>query len=64
MKTDPAALAVFLFFFILITVMASRGALARPKTLARWTSGGSAGRRFGTWITWFLVAAISTPPIR
>src|SRR3981189_2549630 len=50
------ALSVFLFFFILVTVM---GFFA-----ARWKSGpvsehldewGLGGRQFGTWITWFLV---------
>lgn len=53
------ALGVFLFFFILVTVM---GFWA-----SRWQSGGSShkgqhldewglgGRNFGTWITWFLV---------
>jgi solute:Na+ symporter, SSS family len=55
-RIDWVALAVFLFFFALVTVM---GFLA-----ARWRSGpvsanldewGLGGRRFGTWITWFLV---------
>ena len=55
-QIDWVALAVFLFFFILVTVM---GFLA-----ARWRSGpvnehldewGLGGRQFGTWITWFLV---------
>jgi SSS family solute:Na+ symporter len=50
------ALSVFIFFFLLVTVM---GFLA-----ARWKSGGAkdhldewglGGRQFGTWITWFLV---------
>src|SRR6201991_1355233 len=50
------ALSVFIFFFLLVTVM---GFLA-----ARWKSGevkehldewGLGGRQFGTWITWFLV---------
>src|SRR3981081_2042666 len=56
MKTDAAARPLFLFFFILITVMgfaASRW--HRPKTLARLDEWGLGGRRFGTWITWFLV---------
>ena len=51
------ALAVFVFFFVLVTVMgfwASRW--LRPATqdahLAEW---GLGGRQFGTWITWFLV---------
>src|ERR1700752_938706 len=56
MAIDWVALAVFLFFFLLVTVM---GFLA-----ARWKSGpvnehldewGLGGRQFGTWITWFLV---------
>src|SRR5882762_7796532 len=56
MKTDPAALAVFLFFFIVITVMGFAAARwRRPQTLARLDEWGLGGRRFGTWITWFLV---------
>ena len=56
MKTDPAALTVFLFFFILITVMGFAAARwRRPQTLARLDEWGLGGRRFGTWITWFLV---------
>src|SRR5215831_13657720 len=58
MKTDidSTALAVFLFFFALVTVM---GFVAshwkRPKTLASLDEWGLGGRQFGTWITWFLV---------
>ncbi|MET0445953.1 MAG: sodium:solute symporter family protein, partial [Pseudorhodoplanes sp.] len=58
MKTDldVPALAVFLFFFALVTVM---GFVAshwkRPKTLASLDEWGLGGRQFGTWITWFLV---------
>jgi SSS family solute:Na+ symporter len=56
MKTDPAALTVFLFFFILVTVMGFAAARwRRPKTLARLDEWGLGGRRFGTWTTWFLV---------
>src|SRR5216683_3681061 len=56
MKTDAAALTVFLFFFILITVMGFAAARwRRPKTLARLDEWGLGGRQFGTWITWFLV---------
>jgi SSS family solute:Na+ symporter len=53
---DWIALAVFVFFFALVTVM---GFFA-----ARWKSGpvsehldewGLGGRQFGTWITWFLI---------
>jgi SSS family solute:Na+ symporter len=58
MKTDLdiPALAVFLFFFVLVTVM---GFVAskwkRPKTLASIDEWGLGGRQFGTWVTWFLV---------
>jgi SSS family solute:Na+ symporter len=52
------ALAVFVFFFVLVTVMgfaASRwqtGGKAKEAHLDEW---GLGGRNFGTWITWFLV---------
>ena len=55
-ELDWTALAVFVFFFALVTVM---GFFA-----ARWKSGpvnahldewGLGGRQFGTWVTWFLV---------
>src|ERR1700710_3109040 len=55
-QIDWVPLSVFMFFFILVTVM---GFFA-----ARWKSGpvnehldewGLGGRQFGTWITWFLV---------
>src|SRR6201999_692621 len=55
-EIDWTALAIFVFFFALVTVM---GFVA-----ARWKSGpvnehldewGLGGRQFGTWITWFLV---------
>src|SRR5215467_8977470 len=55
-QIDWIPVAVFIFFFALVTVM---GFLA-----ARWKSGpvnehldewGLGGRQFGTWITWFLV---------
>lgn len=58
MTTDinGTALAVFLFFFVLVTVMgfvASRW--RKPETLASIDEWGLGGRNFGTWITWFLV---------
>lgn len=53
------ALSVFVFFFVLVTVMgfwASRwqsgGAKGKGAHLDEW---GLGGRNFGTWITWFLV---------
>src|SRR5712675_962472 len=53
---DNAALAVFLSFFALVTVMGFIAARwRRPKTLAHLDEWGLGGRQFGTWITWFLV---------
>jgi solute:Na+ symporter, SSS family len=55
-QIEWVSLAVFIFFFLLVTVM---GFFA-----ARWKSGpvsehldewGLGGRQFGTWVTWFLV---------
>src|SRR6478752_10333848 len=58
MTTDlnATALAVFIFFFILVTVMGFVAARWRkPETLAHIDEWGLGGRSFGTWITWFLV---------
>lgn len=55
-EINPTALAVFVFFFALVTVMgfvASRW--RKPETLAHIDEWGLGGRKFGTWITWFLV---------
>ncbi|MFK0165785.1 monocarboxylate uptake permease MctP [Rhizobium sp. NPDC090279] len=53
---DPTALAVFIFFMVLVTVMGFVAARwRRPKTLAHIDEWGLGGRTFGTWITWFLV---------
>src|SRR5467141_2382684 len=53
---DQTALAVFLFFFALVTVMGFVAARwRRPKTLDHLDEWGLGGRQFGTWITWFLV---------
>src|SRR5215468_12684171 len=55
-STDFTALAVFVGFFVLVTVMGFWAARwRRPATLASLDEWGLGGRRFGTWITWFLV---------
>src|SRR5215475_4938664 len=55
-STDFTALAVFVGFFVLVTVMGFWAARwRRPATLANLDEWGLGGRRFGTWITWFLV---------
>ncbi|MEJ0092533.1 MAG: sodium:solute symporter [Methylocella sp.] len=55
-EIDYPALAVFLFFFALVTGMGFVAARwRRPKTLAHLDEWGLGGRQFGTWITWFLV---------
>jgi SSS family solute:Na+ symporter len=51
------ALAIFVFFFLLVTVAGFwaarwRRPMAGMDTLEQW---GLAGRSFGTWITWFLL---------
>src|SRR6266446_2623779 len=52
----PTAPAVFMVFFILVTVMGFVAARwRRPKTLAHLNEWGLGGRQFGTWITWALV---------
>ena len=53
---DFAALGVFIGFFALVTVMGFWAARWRqPASLASLDEWGLGGRRFGTWITWFLV---------
>ena len=55
-NVDSAAFAVFLALFALVTGMgfvASRW--RKPETLAHLDEWGLGGRKFGTWITWFLV---------
>ncbi|QAU46015.1 monocarboxylate uptake permease MctP [Bradyrhizobium guangzhouense] len=55
-NVDSAAFAVFLVLFILVTGMGFVAARWRkPETLAHLDEWGLGGRRFGTWITWFLV---------
>jgi len=58
MKTeiDGVALAVFVFFLLLVTVLGFVAARwRRPETMAHLDEWGLGGRKFGTWITWFLV---------
>jgi len=53
---DYSAIGVFVFFFLLVTVMGFVAARwRRPETLAHIDEWGLGGRQFGTWITWFLV---------
>ena len=55
-EIDWAALAVFVFFFGLVTVLGFAAAhWRRPKTLDHLDEWGLGGRQFGTWITWFLI---------
>jgi SSS family solute:Na+ symporter len=55
-QIDWIALAIFLFFFVLVTVMGFFAARWKAAPVAahldEW---GLGGRQFGTWITWFLV---------
>jgi SSS family solute:Na+ symporter len=52
---DPIALAVFIFFFLLITVLGFIAARWRRGNLNEISEWGLAGRRFGTLVTWFLL---------
>lgn len=55
-ELDVVALSVFAFFFILVTVMGFMAARwKRGETLAHIDEWGLGGRKFGTWVTWFLV---------
>src|SRR6516165_2373913 len=55
-ELDYPALAVFIFFFVLVTVLGFVAAYwRRPTTLMHLDEWGLGGRQFGTWITWFLV---------
>jgi SSS family solute:Na+ symporter len=55
-EIDSTALAVFIFFFLLVSVMGFIAAHWRkPETMAHIDEWGLGGRSFGTWITWFLV---------
>ena len=55
-ENNFAALAVFVFFFIAVTIMGFVAARWRkPETLAHIDEWGLGGRQFGTLITWFLV---------
>lgn len=54
-KLDTVALAVFIFFFILITVLGFVAARWRQGNLQQLNEWGLAGRRFGTVVTWFLL---------
>ncbi|MGW3626577.1 monocarboxylate uptake permease MctP [Streptomyces sp. NPDC000880] len=52
---NGVALAVFIFFFLAVTVvgfLASRWRRAETESLEEW---GLGGRSFGTWVTWFLL---------
>src|SRR6266571_201823 len=52
---DWVALSVFIFFFLLVTVLGFVAARWRRADLNQLHEWGLAGRRFGTVITWFLL---------
>src|SRR5260370_13609312 len=55
-QIDWVAFAIFLFFFILVTVMGFFAARWKAAPVsAHLDEWGLGGRQFGTWITWFLV---------
>ncbi len=54
-KFDPVALAVFAVLFFFVTVVGFVSSRWRRGDLSLLSEWGLAGRRFGTWVTWFLV---------
>jgi SSS family solute:Na+ symporter len=55
-EIDVVAVAVFGAFFALVTILGFVAARwRRPKTLDHLDEWGLGGRKFGTWITWFLL---------
>ncbi|HEY0236904.1 MAG TPA: sodium:solute symporter, partial [Afipia sp.] len=55
-QIDWTAASVFIFFFLLVTVMGFLAAgWKRGNTSAHLDEWGLGGRQFGTWVTWFLV---------
>ncbi|MFJ4437110.1 monocarboxylate uptake permease MctP [Streptomyces sp. NPDC088923] len=49
------ALAVFIFFFLVVTVMGFLAARWRRSSVESLDEWGLGGRSFGTWVTWFLL---------
>jgi SSS family solute:Na+ symporter len=54
-KLDLVSLLVFLGFFALVTVLGFYAGQWRRGDLAQLDEWGLGGRRFGTWISWFLI---------
>jgi len=55
-NVDPVEATVFIVMFLLVTGMGFFAARwRRPDTMAHLDEWGLGGRKFGTWITWFLV---------
>ena len=55
MHPDPVAFAVFLAFFLLVTVLGFVASRWKAADLSHFNEWGLGGKRFGTWITWFLL---------
>jgi SSS family solute:Na+ symporter len=55
MSTDPVTIAVFLFFFALVTGLGFVAARWRAGDLSQLHEWGLGGRRFGTMVAWFLL---------
>ena len=54
-KLDPVALGVFIALFVFVTVMGFFASRWRRGDLTQLSEWGLGGRRFGSWITWFLL---------
>jgi SSS family solute:Na+ symporter len=51
----PAAIVVFCILFVFVTVVGFAAARWRKADLGHLNEWGLAGRKFGTWLTWFLI---------
>ncbi|MBI1328872.1 MAG: sodium:solute symporter [Alphaproteobacteria bacterium] len=54
-KFDPVAVAVFAALFLIVTVMGFVASRWRKGDLTQLHEWGLGGRRFGSWVTWFLL---------
>ncbi len=61
---NVVAASVFIFFFALVTVLGFVAARWKAADLDHILEWGLGGRRFGPWITWFLLGATFTRRIQ
>jgi solute:Na+ symporter, SSS family len=55
MRMDPVAITIFVALFVFVTLLGFAAARWRRGDLNQLHEWGLGGRRFGTWVTWFLL---------